>query len=686
MSDKIVARGSGIFDSPRIHQFGIESAEATFPVTFAMDIDNKDASDVEWMIQKTRLDGPGATVLEGLFRPGRSVASLLLQEGELYSLLVHNEPLERHHILIGAVDEDGPLEDDVAVLLPPTAFETRHPNSIYYNFAATTNSSLPEPTDRILTLELTFDDFPRETSWVLLVADEDDCDVLRGSETARSQFSRYSYGPVSSYGAHLARRSINETIPLPDVAPGFCRPVILIILDRFGNGIDEPQSYRIWNDAAELLASGDMRETIAKEIPVVVEGDVEESAQPPTVTPSSLSTTRPPTPTVIAQIRVFVETRASPPESLGWRIVDPASGNLWGEVLPGDHEDGTTGAIVFVPTKFPAILTGPMRLDLYSTFPSNLDVHYSIEFNGKTVVSGECQSSRRCIHDIAIDDQGELSSWSSVEISIKPAPMRMEMAAEDQDVGWTVHRLNATKVEPPVALGRNFPQGTDSVRASVLLQEGVLYGINIEGTFVQESSVTMLNNSSHAVVGDARANDGVRYLVVNGEDPVQTEEDDTKRIELQCQVCQGNVFWLMVSDFDAYLQGEVPILGFGPKVSFAGLGFVSPHDIRVPKDTAPLDLVIVGDFLNTTVSIHNDVNGTIEVVTSANTEMRGAQLIIYHIFPPWVDTGDEVTTNTSTDFPTLTPVSRDGDASVGFAEFYGWRWWVAASLVSTILS
>lgn len=106
-----------------------------------------------------------------------------------------------------------------------------------FNFLGTASGVLPKVTDpRTLTLSITFDRFPEETSWVLM---QSDIESSISRTFRRKDFEIAAFGPKEGpyYSANLQGTTITETIEIEQIPEGVTRDYTLIMLDSARDGL-----------------------------------------------------------------------------------------------------------------------------------------------------------------------------------------------------------------------------------------------------------------------------------------------------------------------------------------------------------------------------------------------------------------------------------------------------------------
>ena len=405
----------------------------------------------------------------GIYTKAGEVVSerIFLQEGELYSFTIFDVKGDGFCCLNGNGNFSLTLDGGNTII--SSSGDIADGKSYDFIASMTNSSTLPpaliDPGDTYLTLEITFDDFPGETGWIL---------QLINNDTSSSRLNpTVDYRPPQTYKPPLARQTITEVIPIPSNSTSF----VLHMTDSNGDGLcclHGHGNFTVYNGNASdglILAQGTAENTGRKVVSFSLssgQGDAPSSSsveQNSTFLPgvSSLS----PATTDEITITLTIQTDQYPKE-IGWYLQDPTTGTKLLQRLPGYYSVKEFQKIEQLKltrnTAYEFVIT--------DEYENGLCCDYGI---GGFVLSQD---------NVIIYSGGRFSQEDRfLFVTDGDFPVQLVTSTDEYptEFFWYLERLDMSFGIAKVARSRGYNETNQVEREDVLLQEGGLYRLRLLG-------------------------------------------------------------------------------------------------------------------------------------------------------------------------------------------------------------
>lgn len=222
-----VVVGNGLFVSQKSHTFVLEGKSADYPMSIQFSTDNK-PEEIGFVVKRLDVleaDAVVATVPQGFYQtPSISISeTFMVKEGALYLIVFEDAGKDGIGGVIDIIMGSDNANDFNAI---PYLLDGRNLSAQYMKVLA---GDLPTPSPDSVSLELrmTFDKFPQEEEWVLVVGTDPFL-----SDPALQQV--VAFGPYIPYDESLAGTEHVESIQLPKYS-GY-KTFSLIVTDAAGDG------------------------------------------------------------------------------------------------------------------------------------------------------------------------------------------------------------------------------------------------------------------------------------------------------------------------------------------------------------------------------------------------------------------------------------------------------------------
>ena len=277
----------------------------------------------------------------GIYTKAGEVVSerIFLEEGELYSFTIFDVRGDGFCCLYG--NGNFRLTLDGGNTIVSSSGDIVDGKSFEFIASMTNSSTLPpasvHPEDTYLTLEITFDDFPGETGWILRMTNDD-------TSSSSSSNALVDFRPPQTYQAALARRTTTELIPIPSNKTSF----VLHMTDSHGDGLcclHGKGNYTVYNGNAAhgLIVAHGIAENTGREVVsfTLSNGHGDAPTSPPTSIAGNQNSTLSPevssvSPAAVDDITITLTIYTDLyPEDVGWYLQDPTTGTKVLQRLPG---------------------------------------------------------------------------------------------------------------------------------------------------------------------------------------------------------------------------------------------------------------------------------------------------------------------------------------------------------------
>ena len=517
----------------------------------------------------------------GLYTTPRQVVTetFFLEEGELYSFTIFDVRGDGICCSFGQGNYTLSLDGSAVVVVSPADFGGGREHDFV---ASSTDSSTPPPApvnpgDSYLTLEISFDEYPSETGWIIRKVDS-------GSSSSRVN-TIVAYRSPRTYTPDQAEQTVSEIIPVESGSATY----ILDMTDSYGDGLcctNGNGKYTVYKGGVGdgiILAEGTAANTPRESTTFAVSGDEGGPQGPVTVsgTPASGPTLSPVS--LIDPIKVTVVIHPDDfPEDIGWYINDATTGNKMMERPAGYYSAGQTENFI-EGSFFEALM---------------LESNTAYEF----VITDEYENGLCCSNGVGFyalqnDHMGLIDYGSRFTAEQRvmfvtdgnyPLQLKIKFDMYPKELFWYLDRLDLPVGAASAGKKVSYKDGDQDVEENLLVDEGGLYRLILvdsqgDGICCEhgQGSIEIIGGENKQSLGTVSGDFGSytfhMFLAGSALTPPSTSTVRTLTLRIVFDEYPEEISWFLTADGSATAVAQVArsstveqqIVAFGPEKAYS---------------------------------------------------------------------------------------------------------------------